>query len=176
MSNKILFTKVRDVKTPERAYTSAAATDFFIPNYSHEFHEDLINKNPHKEYYECTISPNRDVMSIVIAPNGRLNIPSGIKVVMEDSNMCLLAANKSGLATKHGLICGAVLIDADYRGEIHLSVINTSPDPIVLKTGDKLIQFMYLPVVYPTFSEISNTEYDNYNTTDRGSNGFGSSG
>lgn len=70
----------------------------------------MINKNPNKPLYECSVSPNRDSMSIVIAPNGRINIPSGIRVIIDDPHMCLLAVNKSGIAANKGLILGAALI------------------------------------------------------------------
>ena len=93
----MLFNKVRDVKSPTQAYNYPAGTDFYIPSYSPEFYTDLTNKNPHKEYYECSVSPNRDSMSIVIAPHGRILIPSGIRVILNDPNTCLLAVNKSGI-------------------------------------------------------------------------------
>ena len=103
----IRFNKIRNVKNPSSAYEFAAATDFFCPEYDSTFYTDLINKNPNRDYYECSVSPNRDSMSIVIAPNGRINIPSGIRVVIDDPHMCLLAVNKSGIAANKGLILGA---------------------------------------------------------------------
>ena len=175
MSNAIKFNKIRNVKSPQSAYEYAAATDFFCPEYDPVFYTDLLNKNPNKDYYECSVSPNRDSMSIVIAPNGRINIPSGIRVVIDDPHMCLLAVNKSGIAANKGLILGACLVDADYRGEIHLNLINSSSEPVQIKTGDKLVQFMYLPVAHGEYTEISSDEFNAEPPTARGSGGFGSS-
>ena len=112
MSNIIKFNKTRSVKTPNNAYGGyAAATDFFCPDYDPVFYTDLVNKNPNMDYYECTVSPNRDSMIIVIAPNGRINIPPGIRVIINDEDTCLLAVNKSGIAANKGLVLGACLID-----------------------------------------------------------------
>lgn len=114
----ILFNKLRDVKSPSRAYPDAngfsvaAATDFFVPEYNQAFYADLVSKNPNKNYYSCSISPNCDSMTMTIAPHGRINIPSGIRVIIGDSNTCLLAVNKSGVAANKGLVIGACLVDA----------------------------------------------------------------
>ena len=176
-TSNITFTKTRNVKSPNRAFDGIeAGTDFFVPEYSPEFYEDIMSKNE-KGHFDLTVSPNIDNMTITINPGGRINIPSGIKVFFEDSNTCLLAVNKSGIAAKKGLVCGACLIDASYRGEIHLNVINTGTTPVSIKTGDKLVQFMHLPVFYPAWHEVSNEEYTNTATaTSRGEGGFGSSG
>ena len=50
-------------------------------------------------------------MTISLASHGRINIPSGIRVIINDEDTCLLAVNKSGVATKLGLTIGACLID-----------------------------------------------------------------
>ena len=171
----IRFNKIRNVKNPSSAYEFAAATDFFCPEYDSTFYKDLVNKNPNRDYYECSISPNCDSMSIVIAPNGRINIPSGIRVIIDDPNMCLLAVNKSGIAANKGLVLGACLVDADYRGEIHLNLINTSSEPVQIKTGDKLVQFMYLPIAHGDYIEITDDEFNYSPQTARGTCGFGSS-
>lgn len=175
--NNILFTKVRNVKSPDRAYGTSDAVDFFIPDYSPEFLKDLEVKNTNKSFYECTITPNCDNMTITIAPHGRINIPSGIRVIISDPNTCLLAVNKSGIASKKGLTIGACLIDHDYDGEIHLNVINTNNEPVQIKTGDKLVQFMHLPVIHSFFQEVCAEDFDKLKPdSKRGSGGFGSSG
>lgn len=177
MNNVIKFNKIRNVKTPNSAYNGcAAATDFFVPEYSSEFKKDLEAKNPNKSYYECSISTSLDSMTITLAPHGRINIPSGIRVIIGDTNMCLLAVNKSGIAANKGLIIGACLIDADYRGEIHLNLINTGDESIQIKTGDKIVQFMYLPIIRSDYVEITADEFNVAPTTARGTGGFGSSG
>ena len=107
----ILFNKTRSVKSPNRAYDTSDAVDFFIPECDSDFLSDLKSKNPNKEFYECSVSPNCDSMTISLAPHGRINIPSGIRVIISNEDTCLLAVNKSGVATKLGLTIGACLID-----------------------------------------------------------------
>ena len=179
----ILFNKTRNVKSPNRAYPDlngkslAAATDFFVPEYDQAFMSDLINKNPHKEFYECTVSPNCDSMQITIAPHGRILIPSGIRVIIGDPNTCLLAVNKSGIAANKGLIVGSCLVDADYTGEVHISLINTTDEPVQIKTGDKVVQFMHLPVLCTSYQEVCSEDFEKLKPdSNRGSGGFGSSG
>ena len=173
--SKIYFNKIREVKSPTQAYETAAATDFYIPEYSQTFYDDLMSLPFNKEYCRCDISPNADSMNITIAPGGRINIPSGIRVIIEDTNTCLLAVNKSGIATKKALVCGACLVDSDYRGEIHLSLLNVSDRPVTVSTGDKLVQFMHLITPETTYEEISCNKFNASPVTSRGSNGFGSS-
>ena len=177
MTNKILFTKVRNVKSPQQAYNYPAGTDIFIPEYSVSFRDDLIAKNSNNCDYELSVSPNLESMTITLAPHGRINIPSGIKVDMSDKNSCLLVANKSGVASKKGLNHLAELIDADYHGELHINLYNTSTEPVKICTGDKITQLMNIPIIYPSWQEVSD-EYFNSNVekTSRDCSGFGSSG
>lgn len=175
--SKITFTKVRDVKSPTQAYNYPAGTDLYIPEYNSEFYSDLVNKNPNKNDYDLHISPSLDSMSIIISPGGRVNIPSGIKVDLDDKNTCLLVANKSGIASKKGLDHLAELIDADYHGEIHINIFNSGNEPVAISTGEKITQLMNLPIIYPTWQEVSNEVFDKtVIPTQRGSSGFGSSG
>lgn len=179
MSNKIVFTKVRDVKSPQQAYSFPAGTDLFIPEYSPGFRSDLVAKNPNKDDYSLSVSPDLMTMSITLMPHGRINIPSGIKVNIEDKSTCLLVANKSGVASKKGLDHLAELIDADYHGEIHINLFNTSAVPVTITTGEKITQLMNVPIIYPTWSFATNSEFDSavsLENTSRGDNGFGSSG
>ena len=62
------------------------------------------------------------------------------------------------------------------RGEIHLNLINTSSEPVQIKTGDKLVQFMYLPIAHGDYIEITDDEFNSAPQTERGTGGFGSSG
>lgn len=175
--NKITFTKVREVKSPQQAYNYPAGTDIFIPDYTRQFRDDLVAKNPNNGDYELTVAPSLDSMTITIMPHGRINIPSGIKVDIEDKNTCLLVANKSGVASKKGLDHLAELIDADYHGEIHINLCNTGSEPVTVTTGDKITQLMNLPIIYPVWQEVTNDDFDACaSKSDRGSNGFGSSG
>lgn len=172
----IMFTKCRNVKTPSQAYSSPAGIDFYIPEYDISFRNDLEAKN-HNSGYSLNISPDCSEMTITLEPHGRILIPAGIKVDIEDKNSCLLAANKSGVASKKGLDHLAELIDADYHGEIHINLVNTSSEPVSIKTGDKVIQFMHLPIIYPKLREVNQEDFDKLKSdSSRGESGFGSSG
>ena len=171
MTQTVKFTKVRDVKSPVRGTSQAAGIDFFVPNYSPSFLVDLIKKNP---YVGCSIVD--DTMHIVIPANGRVLIPSGIKTFMSVDS-ALIGANKSGVASTKGLVFGAHVIDSDYSGEVHINVINTSNEDVVVTCGEKLIQFIHTPVILSTLEEVGITEYEALHANSvRGEGGFGSTG
>lgn len=145
------FAKVRDVKSPTRGTGLSAGLDFYIPN----------------DFKEVTLFPDEDIL-----------IASGIHVNMSGpiiSDYMLMAADKSGIATKKKLKVAAKIVDADYQGEIHLHVYNFGRDMITLKPGDKLVQFILVPVLYSQPEELSLEDLYK-ETTERGSGGFGSTG
>ena len=85
--------------------------------------------------------------------------------------------NKSGVATKKGLIVGACVVDEDYQGEIHLHVINTSNERVSVEPGEKLVQMLLIPVFYDILEEVnSEEELFGGEQTVRGQGGFGSTG
>jgi dUTP pyrophosphatase len=141
------FSKVRDVKSPSRGTALSAGIDFFVPN---------------------------DFIEMTVLPNQRTLIPSGIKVSLPDG-YALIAFNKSGVASKTGMIVGACVVDEDYQGEIHLNMINTSDIGQLIRPGDKLTQFILVPVNYAEPQEVI---MDNLyrEVTQRGEGGFGSTG
>jgi len=159
------FSKVRDVKSPTRANPTDAGIDWFVPREMPA--EDFEAKNKNWNAYVMSTK-------IVLLPHGRACIPAGIHVNL-DEGMALIAANKSGVATKKGLIFGAQVIDSDYQGEVHISVINTTSDNVEIPLGSKIIQFLYMPVSLDMPTE---TPFDELYTeeTSRGAGGFGSSG
>ncbi len=87
----------------------------------------------------------------------------------------MIAFNKSGIATKTGLLVGACIIDCDYQGEIHLHVVNTSSHVAHIKSGEKLVQFMVVKYEHVDFEEVKNEELF-LHATNRGVGGFGSTG
>jgi dUTPase len=99
----------------------------------------------------------------LLMPHSRVNIPSGIKSKMLKEGRALIAANKSGVATKQGLIFAAQVVDYSYTGEIHIGVINTSTKVVRIYEEDKLIQFVETPVYtskIEAFEEIAMTKSD----------------
>lgn len=177
-NTKIQFTKIRDVKSPARANSHDAGTDFFIPNYSQQFLEDLIIKNRNNKlgYIIDKDDANNFVLRIVIPAGEQVNIPSGIKVNIFDKGTYLEANNKSGIATKYHLVAGACVVDADYQGEVHLNMINTGNVDIEITSGMKIVQFIHKYYINTDWEEISTNEYNSLEASDRGAGGFGSSG
>ena len=175
---KIKFLKIRDVKSPTRAYEFDAGIDFYVPEFTKEFLEDLAEKNQGRDLRMLNDGP-----LVSIPPHSRIMIPAGIKCRMSAPERALVAANKSGVATKFGLVYGAQVIDYTYKGEIHLSLINTSDSHITIEPGQKIIQFLELPVYT---SEVEVVEDDSESMgeieekfykglqDDRGEGGFGS--
>jgi dUTP pyrophosphatase len=137
--------KCRNVKTPSRGTSKSAGIDFYVPN---------------------------DIDAISLEPGQDALIPSGIKVNVPKGH-ALIAFNKSGIATKSKLIKGAEVVDEDYTGEIHIHVFNAGRGLSVITPGQKLIQFILIPVNYEGVEEV--VELDSIET-ERGEGGFGSTG
>lgn len=165
-----------DVRKPEREFGNAGI-DFFIPNYSETFVKAFAEKNIAEN---ASLFVNESGENFIrIEPHGRVNIPSGIRSRI-CVNVALEAHNKSGIATKLGLVFGASTVDASYQGIIHISLINTTNKPVELPLGMKVVQFI------PRIIDISNMEvYDNialdefykdFEHTNRGEGAFGSTG
>ena len=143
------ISKIRNVKTPRRGTDGSAGIDFFVPD---DYPTSL-----------CTIQPNE-----------RFFIPSGIKANVPEG-YALIAMNKSGVALKKGLLVGACVVDSDYQGEIHLHLVNTSYKAVTIEPGEKLTQFLLIPVDH-CLVEVVNEGDLFEEETDRGSGGFGSTG
>ena len=141
------FTKVRDVKSPNRGTSQSAGIDFFVPD---------------------------DFQTIALMPGESCLIPSGIKVNVPTGH-ALIAFNKSGVSVKKELHIGACVIDEDYQGEVHLNLTNVGNRTQIVERGDKITQFILLPVNYSMPTEVA--EKNLYSAkSSRGSGGFGSTG
>jgi len=145
---RLRFSITRDVKIPVRAHPTDAGIDFFIP-------------------YDVSW----DTFSIY--PNCSVLIPSGVKMDIPEGYM-LLSLEKSGIA-QNGLICGARVVDSGYQGEIHIHIINTGKNPAVIHAGQKIVQFVLVPILTCEIEEVGEDQLFEYRTN-RGSDGFGSTG
>lgn len=117
------------------------------------------------------------VSKIEILPNSKILIPSGIHVNLPE-NVFLKAENKSGIASKRGLTVLANIIDIDYEGEIHINLGNLTSNNVIIKAGEKIVQFVrYFQPIMNEVEEFDSLEklYKNKNSQ-RGDGGFGSSG
>lgn len=178
MRRTIQFTKIRNVKSPNRGTSLSAGTDFFVPFYDEQFFKDLQAKNTaNKLRYQMTFEEDgSQQMEIEIPAGEQVNIPSGIKVNFLDKSTYLDAQNKSGIASKYHLIVGAKVIDADYRGEIHINLLNVGNTTVTIKTGMKVAQFIHKEYLSDPWVEITNEQYDSLEATERGEGGFSSTG
>lgn len=183
---QIKFLKVRDVKSPSRAYEFDAGIDFYVPRFHESFLDDLLDKNQNAD---LELRKDEESRYILLPRNSRIMIPSGIKCRMATPGRALIAANKSGVATKEGLIFGAQVVDYTYKGEIHLSLINTGWNEVKIRPGMKIIQFLEMPIYNSEVEVVSPEKMWNKNSKrwediekefyeglqdDRGADGFGS--
>jgi len=129
--------------------------------------------------YGSSYAAGLDINSYIdidIPPKTRKLIPTGISVSWsgEDAiNYYLRVAPRSGLSVKNNIDIGAGVIDYDYRGEIFVCFINNDNEKIYnIKTGDKIAQLILTRI--ERFEEL--IEVSNHNETERGVNGFGSTG
>ncbi|MCL2634223.1 MAG: dUTP diphosphatase [Oscillospiraceae bacterium] len=109
---------------------------------------------------------------ITLEPSQRLLIPTGISVEIPTGYGGFVFP-RSSLSSKHGITlsnCVGV-IDADYRGEVKVALVNHSNEPYIINNGERIAQMVIMPVEVPNFIET-----DELSDTDRGIGGFGSTG
>lgn len=109
---------------------------------------------------------------LTIAPHGTFLVPTGLSVEIPAGNMGLIFA-RSSLGTKRGLAPAnkVGVIDADYRGQIMVSLHNHSELPQTVEPFERIAQFVIVPFIRAAFQET-----DALSDTDRGEGGFGSTG
>lgn len=110
--------------------------------------------------------------TVTLQPGERILVPTGIALAMPE-NVEAQVRPRSGLALKKGITClnSPGTIDADYRGEIGVILINHDREPFVIRRGDRIAQivFQYVP-------NVEWREVDELSDTVRGSGGFGHTG
>ena len=141
-----------------------------------------IQKLPHGEgidlpFYATTHAAGADLRAavdedVVIAPGEHALIKTGFAMALPD-NYEAQVRPRSGLALKHGItvLNTPGTIDADYRGEVGVILINHGRESFVVSRGDRIAQMIIAPFVQANFHEVSELS-----ETERGSGGFGSSG
>lgn len=174
--NKLRFIKVRDVQSLKRSNPGDAGLDFYIPRdlTVNELMDIPQNYDQNIAYLtECAYG---HITEIIIPAHSRILIPSGIKLLIEPRESMLMAANKSGVSTKTGLIFTAEIVDSPYVGEVHIGVVNTSNNPVSIKADQKLVQFIHVPILLTEPEEIQSEEFysESQMWGSRGTNGFGS--
>ena len=112
------------------------------------------------------------VDDVVIEPGGIVLVPTGLEVAIPDGFEGQVRP-RSGLAVKHGLSLPntPATIDADYRGEIRVPLINLGREPFRVGRGMRIAQFIVAPVVRVAWEEVAELP-----PSDRAGKGFGHSG
>ena len=110
---------------------------------------------------------------LTLEPTDTVLIPTGISVFIEDPSLAAMILPRSGLGHKHGIVLGNMvgLIDSDYQGELMVSCWNRGQSSFTINPGDRIAQMILVPVVQAEFTIV-----DQFQETDRGADGFGSSG
>lgn len=110
--------------------------------------------------------------TIEIAPGARQLVPTGLVIALPQGYEAQIRP-RSGLALKHGItvLNSPGTIDADYRGEIGVILVNLGTASFVIERGHRIAQMVIAPVVQVELTNVSDVE-----ETERGSGGFGSTG
>ena len=108
----------------------------------------------------------------VIPSGGRALVPTGLRIALPEGYEAQVRP-RSGLALKHGVTLpnSPGTIDADYRGEIGVILMNLGQEPFVVEPGDRIAQMVVAPVARVAWSEAEELD-----ATERGEGGFGSTG
>jgi dUTP pyrophosphatase len=116
----------------------------------------------------------RAAESFVLQPGERALVPTGVSIALPVGYEAQVRP-RSGLAWKHGitLLNAPGTIDADYRGEIKVILLNTGDVPFTIEPGDRIAQMVVAPVCQVDWAEV---DAWNEEETERGSGGFGSTG
>ncbi|TMJ21417.1 MAG: dUTP diphosphatase [Alphaproteobacteria bacterium] len=113
-----------------------------------------------------------DNAPLVLAPGKHATVPTGLAVALPPGFEAQVRP-RSGLAARHGVtvLNSPGTIDADYRGEISVILINHGDAPFMIRRGERIAQMVIAPVVRAELAVAASLS-----ATDRGSGGFGSTG
>jgi len=112
-------------------------------------------------------------VDVALAPGERCLVPTGIALAVPEGYVALVHP-RSGLAARHGLsiVNTPGTVDAGYRGEIKVLLVNLDPrEPVALRRGDRIAQLVVQRVERAVFTEV-----DVLGDSDRGAGGYGSTG
>jgi dUTP pyrophosphatase len=110
--------------------------------------------------------------ALTIEPGHRAIVSTGLSMAIPEGHGGFVLP-RSGLAVRTGVIVlnAPGLIDAGYRGEVKVALINHGEEPFEVRVGDRIAQLVVIAVEAPEFTQVDTLE-----TTQRGSGGFGSTG
>lgn len=109
---------------------------------------------------------------MTLKPGERAMAPTGLTIALPQGYEAQVRP-RSGLAAKHGVTClnSPGTIDADYRGEVKVILINHGQEPFVIKRGERIAQMVIAPVTRAMLVQVETLD-----ETQRGAGGFGSTG
>lgn len=109
---------------------------------------------------------------LTLRPGDRHAVPTGIAMAIPPGFEGQVRP-RSGLSLRHGVTClnSPGTVDADYRGEVQVILINHGPENFVVRRGERIAQLLISPVVQATWREVETLD-----ETARGAGGFGSTG
>ncbi len=109
----------------------------------------------------------------VLEPGQCKLIPTGISIHIGDPALAAMILPRSGLGHKHGIVLGNLvgLIDSDYQGPLMVSCWNRGSAVFTIAPMERIAQLVIVPVVQATFQRV-----DEFDASDRGEAGFGSTG
>lgn len=139
---------------------------------------NIINRSHHQlPKYETVASAGMDIRAnleepVTLQPMQRVLIPTGLFISLPVGYEAQVRP-RSGLALKKGItvLNSPGTVDADYRGEIGVILINLSSEPFVINDGERIAQ-----MVIASHEQIEWTPVDSLDTTERGEGGFGHTG
>ncbi|SAL82641.1 deoxyuridine 5'-triphosphate nucleotidohydrolase [Caballeronia choica] len=110
---------------------------------------------------------------LTIAPGATTLVPTGLAIHLGDPGYAALILPRSGLGHKHGVVLGNLvgLIDSDYQGQLMISTWNRGDTAFVLNPMERLAQMVIVPVVQAQLNIV-----DDFEASERGAGGFGSTG
>jgi dUTP pyrophosphatase len=111
--------------------------------------------------------------AITINPGETTLIPTGMAIHLANPAYAAIILPRSGLGHKHGIVLGNLvgLIDSDYQGQLFVSCWNRSQEAFVMNPMERMAQLVIVPVVQASFNVV-----DEFNASERGEGGFGSTG
>lgn len=110
---------------------------------------------------------------LTLNPGQTQLIPTGMAIHIADPHYAAMILPRSGLGHKHGIVLGNLvgLIDSDYQGQLFVSCWNRGHEPFTIEVGDRIAQLVIVPVAQVAFDIV-----EDFNASDRGAGGFGSTG
>ena len=138
----------------------------------------IVNKSKHSlPGYATALSAGMDLRAdidepVTLRPLQRLLIPTGIHIQLPEGYEAQIRP-RSGLAVKHGIsiVNSPGTIDADYRGEIQVVLVNLSSEDFIINDGERICQ-----MVIARHARVEWLQVDDLDETERGAGGFGHTG